>query len=242
MKEGGAVCCEHIDPIFYFTEEYDYGEVIMGDKKINNKIMRILCMLIGNIVIGLGVACMRLAAFGTDPFSCMNIGVSSHLPISYGTYQAIVNIVLFIPVIILKPRSFGVGALVNMLGLGYIVDGFMWVFQMCGVTIEAISPFYIGRGGILIAGILFLSFGVALYMNSDLGVAPYDMIAQIVDDLTHGEMPFKWARIMLDCISIMIGFISGGTFGVATFVVGFFTGPLVSAFRKLTEPWFVQKQ
>lgn len=201
----------------------------MNDKK--RILKRIIYMIFGIMILGLGVACLRLAAFGTDPFSCMNIGVSNHLPISYGTYQAIVNIVLFIPVIIIKPRSFGIGALFNMLGLGYIVDALMWLFQSVGITVDGLESFYIARVFLLIAGILCLSFGVALYMKTDLGVAPYDMIGQIVEDLTHGKVPFKWARVTLDCISISIGFVAGGTVGVATFVVGFFTGPLVSWFR-----------
>lgn len=198
-------------------------------KKLSVK--RILYMILGVVIIGLGVAGLRLAAFGTDPFSCMNIGVSNHLPISYGTYQAIVNIVLFIPVILIKPKSFGAGALFNMLGLGYVVDAFMWMLQKAGITVDGVESFYLGRACLLAAGILCISFGVALYMKTDLGVAPYDMIGQIVEDLTHGKVPFKWARVVLDFLSMAIGFIAGGTFGVATFVVGFFTGPLVSWFR-----------
>lgn len=201
----------------------------MNEKKHIMK--RIIYMILGIMILGLGVACLRLAAFGTDPFSCMNIGVSNHLPISYGTYQAIVNIVLFIPVIIIKPKSFGIGALFNMLGLGYIVDALMWLFQSVGITVDGLESLYIARVFLLIAGILCLSFGVALYMKTDLGVAPYDMIGQIVEDLTNGKVPFKWARVALDCICISIGFVAGGTFGLATFVVGFFTGPLVSWFR-----------
>lgn len=205
----------------------------MDEKKRKKPDMkRIAGMILGIVVIGLGVACLRLAAFGTDPFSCMNIGVSNHLPISYGTYQAILNIVLLIPVIRIKPKSFGAGALFNMLGLGYVVDAWMWAFGSLGVTVESMEAFLMIRLLLLVIGIACVSFGVALYMKTDLGVAPYDMIGQIVDDLTHGRMPFKWARVILDCISMVIGFATGGTFGVATFVVAFFTGPLISWFRE----------
>ncbi|MGN0154302.1 MAG: YitT family protein [Lachnospiraceae bacterium] len=204
------------------------------NEKIHKRLSarRIGCMILGIVIIGLGVACLRLASFGTDPFSCMNIGVSNHLPISYGTYQAIVNIVLFIPVILINPKSFGLGALFNMLGLGYVVDGWMWIFQKSGITVEGMNTFLIIRAILMIAGIICISFGVALYMKTDLGVAPYDMISQIVEDLTHGKILFKWARVVLDSISMAVGFISGGTFGTATFVVAFLTGPLVSWFRE----------
>lgn len=195
-------------------------------------IKRIVCMIIGVAAIGIGVACLRMADFGTDPFSSMNIGISNLLPLSYGTYNAIVNIVLFIPVIMIKPNSFGIGALFNMLGVGYIVDGTMWIFKNVGLTIESIKALWFVRGLFLVAGILFISFGVALYMKTDLGVAPYDMIGQIVEDLSKGKIPFKLARVSEDIFSMVVGLIVKGPFGAATFVVAFFTGPLVSWFKE----------
>ena len=61
---------------------------------------RFMYMVLAIIIISLGVSFMRLSNLGTDPFNCMNLGVSSHLPISYGTYQMLFNIVLFIPLVV----------------------------------------------------------------------------------------------------------------------------------------------
>lgn len=202
-------------------------------KKITkNSVRRFIWMLLGNFLLGIGVSLLRLSGFGTDPFSCMNIGVSGHLPISYGTYQMIVNILLFIPVVILKPSSFGIGAFVNMIGLGYIVDFCMWVYGMFGVTVESCGEVLPVRLLLLVVGILTLCLGVALYMDCDMGVAPYDMLSRIIEDRTQGKIKFKWARIGTDFICIAVGVLSGGTVGAATIVVGFFTGPLVSWFRE----------
>ena len=200
---------------------------------------RILLMLLGVIAIGIGVACLRFAGFGTDPFSCMNIGVSSHLPMSYGTYQMIVNVILFIPVILLCPRSFGIGAFVNMLGVGYIVDFCVLACGWMKITVETVETLWGIRMFLVFIGILILCFGVALYMNCDLGVAPYDMIAQIAQERTNGRLKFKWVRIALDVTCMLIGIFTGGTFGIATVFVALFTGPVVSWFRKLiiAEKW-----
>lgn len=164
---------------------------------------RFVYMVLAIVFLGIGVTLLRLAGFGTDPFSCMVFGLIQHLPIRYGTLQILINIVLFIPVIILYPRSFGVGAFVNMFGLGYIVDLCLY---LCG-----------------------------------LGIAPYDMIAQLIEDKTHRKIPFKAGRIMTDMICISIGIITGGTMGLATIVVGFFTGPLVSAFRQMVKKKLLSK-
>ena len=88
------------------------------ESKNKNLAMRIVLVVLANMILGLGISLLRLAGFGTDPYTCMNLGVSSKLGMSYGTYQMIFNIVLFIPVFILDRKSFGVGALVTMLVLG----------------------------------------------------------------------------------------------------------------------------
>lgn len=198
-------------------------------KKIGWK--RFIYMVLGVVLLGIGVACLRLSGFGTDPFACMVFGLSNHLPISYGTIQVILNIIMFIPVVILYPKSFGIGAFVNMVGMGYVVEFCLFLCSLCNVTVEGVQTMIAVRMVLLLAGILIMCFGIALYMESDLGIAPYDMIAQLIEDKTHKKITFKWGRIATDMLCICIGFALGGSVGIATIVVGFFTGPVVSLFR-----------
>ncbi|MCM1498298.1 MAG: hypothetical protein NC124_07495 [Clostridium sp.] len=191
-----------------------------------------LFMLLGNFFIGLSICMLRLAGFGTDPFSCMNIGVSNHLPVSYGTYQLMFNLILFIPMICCFRKGLGLGTLVNMAGVGYIADFCVWLFSLAGVTAQGMEKVILIRILFMCVGVLATCFGVALYMECDLGTAPYDALAQIIEQLTHGKMKFKWARILTDVISVLVGFISGSIVGIATIVTAFFTGPIVTWFRE----------
>lgn len=195
-------------------------------------IIRFMLMLIANVILAVGIFLLRMSSFGTDPFNCMNLGVSSHLPISYGTYQLLVNLVLFIPLVILKPRIFGMGAIVNMFGLAYIVEFCTWTAGQFGITIEGLLGNMPVRIMLLIAGLVALCFGVALYMECDMGTAAYDALGQVVDERTHGKLQFRWVRVATDIICIAIGFFTGSVVGIATLVAGFFTGPLVAFFRK----------
>lgn len=199
-------------------------------KKIGWK--RFLFMILGVMLIGFSITFTRLACFGTDPFSCMNIGVSNHLPVSYGTYQLIVNIILFVPVIILCPRSFGIGAIFNMFFVGYAADLGMFIFSAFGINEGSFVDLLPMRFIFFTLGLFLLCFGVALYMECDLGAAPYDMIGQIVEERTHGRIKFKWVRVFTDCLCMVIGYVSGGTVGLATILISFFTGPIVSWFRE----------
>lgn len=197
----------------------------------NNLRRRLFWAVVGNLLLGVATSLLRLSSFGTDPFSCMNLGVSSHLPISYGTYQMLFNIVLFIPIFILDRKSFGVGALINMLLLGYIVDISMNIWSSLGITIEGLHGNLPVRAVLLIIGVLIICFGVAVYMESDLGAAPWDRLAVLIENLSNGNLKFKWVRMTYDCLAIAIGFVTGSTIGIATLVIGFFLGPLVSIFR-----------
>ncbi len=57
-------------------------------------VKRTIVMLIAVTVMGVGVGCFMLAAMGSDPFSTLNLGVSSKIGLSFGAWQAIFNIIL----------------------------------------------------------------------------------------------------------------------------------------------------
>lgn len=202
------------------------------ESKNKNLAMRIVLVVLANMILGLGISLLRLAGFGTDPYTCMNLGVSSKLGMSYGTYQMIFNIVLFIPVFILDKKSFGVGALVNMLVLGYFVEFFMFAFGVVGITIEGLAGNLLIQIPILTLGVFVVCFGVALYMFCDLGSAPYDRLGVIIENYSHGKIKFKWARVCLDIFSTVVGFLTGSVIGIGTVIIAFFTGPIVSFFRE----------
>ena len=82
---------------------------------MNTKTMKIIMMLLGNLLMGIAVAILRMSRFGTDPFTCMNLGVSGFLNISFGTYQLLVNIIFFIFVLWKGRSCIGAGTIVNMI-------------------------------------------------------------------------------------------------------------------------------
>lgn len=205
-------------------------------KKLKGKTVIMMC--IGVALIGVGVALLRLSGLGTDPFSCMNIGVSNHLPISYGTYQLFVNIVLFVPMAFFYRMGLGLGTIVNMVGVAYVADFMMWLLHFVNVTEQTVAPVFWMRIFLLMAGICVLCFGVAFYMECNLGIAPYDALGPMIEKYTKGKLKFKWARIITDVICVTIGYFTGAVVGIATVVTAFFTGPLVSFFReKVVGRW-----
>lgn len=200
----------------------------------------VLGMCLGVVFIGISVGMMRIANFGTDPFSCMNLGISSHLPISYGTCQLLVNLALFIVMALALRKAIGLGTLVNMAGCGYTADFLIWMLGQLGVSTESMDGHFAVRVALMLAAVVLLGFGAGLYMQCDIGIAPYDALGQVIEKALHGKLQYKWTRIGTDLVCVAVGFLAGSVVGVATVITAFFTGPLVTFFRNRLEKtkWF----
>ncbi|MBQ0065151.1 MAG: hypothetical protein KBT48_05260 [Firmicutes bacterium] len=190
-----------------------------------------LVSLIGNIILAIGIATCRISQMGIDPFTSMNTGVSNHLPIALGTYQASFNIVLFIVLVLLSRKNLkylNIGAIINMFLLGYFVQFFNSVY--CSIFGQA-SPDDIALGlpmsiVALVIGVLLLTLGCSLYITADLGTASYDALSIYMADVL--PIKYSFCRIITDTACVAIALISGGPLGVATIVLMFGTGPFIS--------------
>lgn len=85
---------------------------------------------------------------------------------------------------------------------------------------------------LLLGGMAVSCFGVSLYMCLDFGMGPYDAASCIINDMTHGRLPFRYARILLDSTSVIIGFLLGSLVGIGTVVMALGMGPLINFFNQ----------
>ena len=204
--------------------------------KINTWLLRFFLMISGIILISICVASYRLSGFGVDSFTGMNLGISGFLGMSFGTWQLIANFIILIVVFFTVRHCIGLGTLVNMVCVGYIADFLCWLVNDV-FCIEITLPL---QFLFLLAGTLFASLGVALYMKADMGISPYDSVALIITKLTKEKIPFQYARITSDVTALLIGVLfclaSGGNIwmiiGIGTICNSLFNGPLIQFFRK----------
>lgn len=195
------------------------------------KIKKILWIIVGVFLLGFGGAMLRLSGLGTDPFTCINLGISKVAGILYGTSTIIFNIILFIPMLLWYKKGIGIGMLINMTLLGYISDFCVYMWQKIGVTTVELSNNFFLQCTFLIIGVLIFCFGIAFYVEADLGVAPYDALGQIIE--LKGNIKFAINRVFTDILSVIIGFALGSTVGIVTVITAFFTGPIVQFYRNL---------
>lgn len=197
---------------------------------------KVTFMLIGIVLIGMCVAAYRMSGFGVDPFTCMNLGISGFNGMLFGTWQLIVNVILLVVVFFTVRHCIGVGTIINMICVGYIADFLCWIMQdKIGFTTTL--PIQIG---FLVIGTLFASFGCAMYMAAELGIAPYDSVAFIITKVTKDKISFRMARVISDVACVLIGVTFctlshgklGTIIGIGTLVNAFCNGPLIQFFRK----------
>lgn len=202
------------------------------------KIKNLLWTIVGVFLLGFGGAMLRLSGLGTDPFTCINIGISRVAGILYGTSTIIFNIILFIPMILWYKKGIGIGMLINMITLGYISDFCVYMWGEIGITTSGLAYNFSLQFVFLIIGVLIFCLGVAFYIEADLGIAPYDALGQIIEMKTKKCIKFAVNRIFTDVLCVAIGFSLGSTVGIATIITAFFTGPVVQFYRNLIQKSF----
>ncbi len=209
------------------------------DKKLFAK--RCAMMLVGILFIGICVGSFRLSAFGVDAFTCMNLGISGFLHMTFGTWQLIMNAAILVVVFFTVRHCIGAGTIVNMVGVGYMADFICWVFQDV-LAVDMTLPLRILA---LLIGSLFAGMGVAFYMAADMGIAPYDSVALIIEKSTKGKIKFQYARVLSDITVVIVGVVfcllSGGDLwliiGIGTICNALFNGPLIQFFKvHVAEP------
>ena len=190
---------------------------------------RMLMMIIGVTLQGLGLSFLRQLNFGTDPCSLLTQGVEAHVPLSFGTCQLLCHLVTFVFVLRFDVSYIGFGTVGNMVFLGYISDFFSWVWSM--VLPEGFLNQPVVEWALLIPVLAVFILGAATYMCAGLGSSPYDALPFIISN--HFEkVPFKVIRMAWDIAYTLGGMALGARVGIVTLALAFFLGPVISFLQK----------
>jgi len=176
---------------------------------------------------GFGIAAMRVVNLGLDPFGAMILGISYRTGISFGTTIWIVHSPIFVIMLFRARRLIGIGTILGMFVVGYAIDFFYYI-----ASVLELEPGLFVRVVALVPALVVFAFGIALYMVADVGTVPYDSCGVMIEDATKGRVKFKWGRIGMDAICLVVAFVLGATLGVGTVLPVVTLGPLISFFRK----------
>lgn len=193
---------------------------------MNSKTKRILWAIIGNVIIGMSIGILRLSKLGVDPLSFMNTGFSDFLNKDFGTVITVTNFILIMIVFLGHRKSIGLGTVINMATVGYSADFSYMILKFLD------NDKFLVNFIILIIGINIMSIGVGIYLEANLGASAYDAMPYVVNNALKKDFSYKYTRIVLDVICIVVGLIFGEKIGIGTIFLGFLSGPLIVFYRE----------
>ena len=199
---------------------------------------RLAFMLPAVILMGLFVSILVEIGWGTDPASFMNLNIASTLGWGLGNTEVLVYGLMLVFTFIFGAQMIGFGTLANMILIGYVVDLCRWIWRNIGFAdfiAQSTMPVRI-----LIFAITLICFVIvaAIYINAQMGVAPYDAMPQIISDWIP-KVPFFVIRILFDLAAVLIGVIFGklnpeGVQGsaIGSIIMSLMLGPVISLVGK----------
>ena len=204
---------------------------------------RRVIMSLGGVICGaVAVGIFKIAAMGVDPFQTLMSGLSSVIPIEFGTLYMIVNAVLLLFSLFFNRHNIGIATFINLFLLGYVTQ---FSYELLQKLLPDPTPAV--RIICLAIGIVVICFGSALYMTADLGVSTYDSVA-ITMAYKWRWGKFKFIRVATDVACVALGallYVAGGRkwseipeiAGIGTIITAFFMGPLIELFNaKIARP------
>lgn len=195
-----------------------------------NFVKRLIVMNIGVFFMGFFLSFLIKVDLGTDPCTFMNLTLSRFFGISFGNWQLILNVFLFIFVILFGRKFIGFGTIANMVFIGYIADFFVWLWEK--TLPEYLFTTFPYRAIVFAAALFLFIIAVSFYINAAMGVAPYDAMPQIISERVLKKVPFAVIRICYDFLVILIGMLFGGTPNIGIVLMALFLGPIIQIVGK----------
>lgn len=185
---------------------------------------RVVQLLVGLFFYGVGLALLVRSMLGAAPWDVLTLGVSNHVPFSFGMVIILVSVVVLLCWIPLRERP-GLGTVLNALLVGPAAD-------LALLVIPEVSALW-GRALMMIAGVVMVGLATGLYIGARFGPGPRDGLMTGLHRVTG--QPIWVVRTTLEIVVVTLGWLLGGVFGVGTMVFALAIGPLCQVFIPLFD-------
>lgn len=180
------------------------------------------------MLVALGsVHMIQASSLGVQPFDVLYIGIHQHSFISIGKVSILIGILLLLISYAIGREKLKIGTILDAIFLGTFVDLFLFLDFIVVPEIISLKFIY------LLLGTVFISFGAALTISSDLGAGPIDTFMLTLHNKFNVSV--KLATTLIEILALIIGFLLGGPVGFGTLLFCVLIGPLMELSLKLLE-------
>ena len=178
--------------------------------------IRLVTLLAGLFVYGLGVALTVHAGIGIAPWDVLAQGISIQTGLSFGVATVAVSILVLICWIPLKVKP-GFATVANALLVGLFAD--FWLMILPDLTA------YWQQLAVFMLGVVVVAIATGLYISSRLGSGPRDGLMQGTANTL--DKPFWIVRTAFEGSVLTIGWLMGGQVREGTLLFAVTIGYLV---------------
>lgn len=186
-----------------------------------------LSLMILGIACGLNVA----AAQGADPITVFYDGLSNVIRLNVGMTANILNTTLVIIVFFTNRRYIHIGTVIYTFVLGLFIQAGIHIYNLMHIPNVFIWQVIVSLFGCLLAFI-----GLGGFMSIDIGIDPWTAAAVILSKKINKS--FRLVKISLDVITLILGWMMGGTVGIITLFCAIAGGPLIQKSAELLDKLF----
>lgn len=181
---------------------------------------RVAALVVGLFLFALGIVLQLESDLGLGPWDVLNQGISEQTPLSFGTANVVVALVVLCLAWALG-AAIGPGTVANAVLIGVFVDLLLRLDSIARLSTEPLAL----RVGMLAAAILVVGLGSGLYIGAAFGAGPRDSLMLVGARRTGVRIGI--VRAALEVGAGVAGFLLGGTVGIGTVAFAFGVGPAV---------------
>ena len=174
-----------------------------------------LCL--GLIFFGFGEGLLIVSGIGASPWNVLHQGIAISLDLSIGTIAFLVSFLVLLLWLFLD-QKIGIGTVINFIIIAIMIDVTIFYFNKPN---EILSQLFM-----VVAGILIVGFGTAMYLIANLGAGPRDGLMTGFQKKTNA--PIALVRACIEIIVVLAGWLLGGIVGVGTLFYALGIGPVVA--------------
>jgi len=182
---------------------------------------RLLILILGLFVYGLGVAMTVHASLGIAPWDVFAQGISIQTGLSFGVSTVVVSALVLLAWIPLKVKP-GIGTIANAILIGLFAD--FWLLMLPDTSI------YWQQLLIFLVGVVIVAIATGLYISSALGSGPRDGLMQGTANAL--DKPFWMVRTGYEGTVLTLGALMGGQVREGTLIFALSIGYLVQLSMK----------
>ena len=185
-------------------------------------VRRIVQLLSGLVLYGLGISMMIRGAVGVSPWDVLGQGVARQTGLDFGLVTVLVGAVVLLLWIPIRQKP-GIGTLLNVLLVGPSAT--------FGLSIIDAPPELWERIPLFAGGLLLVALATGLYIGARFGPGPRDGLMTGIH--RRWGWPLWKVRTAIEVTVLTIGWLLGGNVGLGTLAFALFIGPLGGK----TVPW-----